>query len=335
MYVLSTNKIPQIDIAIRKRPRIDGEPAAPNGTRVTRNSSNARRRGTVSGPPPAPPSVVSIGVGFDGPGTEQSRVLDYDAELRLHNQRLRDVYEIGPSDRVLDIGCGSGQTTCEAARLASAGMAHGVDSSAAMIERARHRTMKERLRNVTFQHADAEACRFPDERFDIAISRFGTMFFNDPIAAFTNIGRALRPSARLVMMVWQPHRRNEWSVAIEEALSGRGATAQPPQPGPGPFSLSDPGHVERILTYAGFSEVTFDEVHEPVFYGSDVDAALGFVAAFQSTRELLLGLNERSASQAVERLRQTLATHETGGGVWFDSWAWIVTAQRGRSTSPS
>jgi len=109
-------------------------------------------------------------------------VLDNDAELRLHNQRLRDVYEIGPSDRVLDIGCGSGQTTCEAARLASAEMAHGVDSSAAMIERARHRTNEERLHTVTCQLAAAEACRFPNERFDIAISRFGTMFFNDQMS---------------------------------------------------------------------------------------------------------------------------------------------------------
>ncbi len=166
--------------------------------------------------------------GFDNPGTaKQSRMVDYDAELRLHNERLREAYEIGPSDRVLDIGCGSGQTTREAARVAAAGHAHGVDSSAVMIERARHLSREERLGNVTFQHADAEVCRFPNEPFDVAISRFGTMFFTDPKAAFANIGRGLRPSARLVMMVWQDHERNEWSVAIEQALSEPGASVQP------------------------------------------------------------------------------------------------------------
>jgi SAM-dependent methyltransferase len=267
--------------------------------------------------------------GFDDPGTgQQSRMLDYDAELRLHNERLREACEIGPSDRVLDIGCGAGQTTREAARVAAAGHAHGVDSSAVMIERARQLSREERVRNVTFQHADAEVCRFTSEPFDVAISRFGTMFFADPKAAFANIRRGLRSSARLVMMVWQDHERNEWSVAIERAASVPGATVQPSERGPDPFSLADPTHVERILDFAGFSKVTFDEVHEPVFYGRDADAALEFVTGLQSTRQMLFGLDERSASEAVERLRQVLSTHQTGKGVWLDSRAWIVTAQR-------
>jgi SAM-dependent methyltransferase len=254
-------------------------------------------------------------------------LLDYDVELRLHNERLREACEIAPSDRVLDIGCGSGQTTREAARVAAAGHAHGVDSSAVMIERARQLSREEWLRNVTFQHADAEVCLFPNEPFDVAISRFGTMFFTDPKAAFANIGRGLRPSARLVIMVWQDHERNEWSVAIERALSQPGATILPSEHGPDPFSLADPAHVEQILAYAGFSNVRFDEVHEPVFYGRDVEAALDFVTSFQSTRQRLFGLDGRSASEAVERLRQTLTTHQARGGVWFDSRAWIVTAQ--------
>ena len=255
-------------------------------------------------------------------------MVDYDAELRLHNERLREAYEIGPSDRVLDIGCGSGQTTREAARIAAAGHAHGVDSSAEMIERARQLSREESLGNVTFQQADAEVSRFPNEPFDVAISRFGTMFFADPKAAFANVGRGLRPSARLVMMVWQDHERNEWSVAIERALSEPGEAVQRSEHRPDIFSMADPAHVERILDYAGFSKVTFDEVHEPVFYGRDVDAALDFVTGFESTRQTLLGLDERSASEAVERLRQTLSTHQTSEGVWLDSRAWIVTAER-------
>src|SRR4029453_13716019 len=124
------------------------------------------------------------------------------------------------------MGCGTGQTTRQAARTAWAGSALGVDVSAPAIERARELARAQRLRNVAFERADAAACRFPEERFDGAIRRFGTMFFNDPAAAFTNIGRALRPAGRLVMIVWQAHERNEWDIAIRQALGGpRGPAA--------------------------------------------------------------------------------------------------------------
>jgi SAM-dependent methyltransferase len=144
--------------------------------------------------------------------------VDYDAELRLHNDALRRAYEIGPEDRVLDIGCGAGQTTRDAARLASAGWAIGVDISKEMIGRADLLAEAEGLHNVAFERADAQDHPFPTERFDLAISRFGTMFFRDPVAAFTNIGRGLRRDGRLLMMVWQGHERNEWSVSIERLL---------------------------------------------------------------------------------------------------------------------
>src|SRR5688500_3752262 len=122
--------------------------------------------------------------------------VDYDAELRMQNERLRQSYGIRPGDRVLDIGCGAGQTTRDAARLAVAGSVLGVDASAPMIERARRLTEAAGLRNVEFEQADAQSHQFPDERFDVAISRFGTMFFADPVAAFSNIARAMRPNGR-------------------------------------------------------------------------------------------------------------------------------------------
>ncbi|HYT78731.1 MAG TPA: class I SAM-dependent methyltransferase, partial [Actinomycetota bacterium] len=173
--------------------------------------------------------------------------VDYDAELRLHNDALRRAYEIGPEDRVLDIGCGAGQTTRDAARLASEGWALGVDISKEMIERADLLAEAEGLRNITFEHADAQDHRFPAERFDLAISRFGTMFFRDPIAAFTNIGRGLRRAGRLLMMVWQGHERNEWSVSIERALAATVGSPVPASEGLGPFSLADPATVRRVL----------------------------------------------------------------------------------------
>jgi ubiquinone/menaquinone biosynthesis C-methylase UbiE len=146
--------------------------------------------------------------------------VDYDAELRLHDQVLRPACGVRRHDQVLDVGCGTGQTTRQAARTATAGSALGVDLSAQMIDRARELAQAEGLRNVTFQRADAQVHRFPPEQFDLAISRFGTMFFDDPAAAFANIGRALRPAGRLVMMVWQGHEQNEWAVAIRRSLEG-------------------------------------------------------------------------------------------------------------------
>src|SRR6266511_5360512 len=146
-------------------------------------------------------------------GDRDMEHVDYDAELRLHNEALRRAYEIGPEDRVLDIGCGAGQTTRDAARLASNGWALGVDISKEMIERANLLAEAEGLQNITFERADAQDDRFPSERFDLAISRFGTMFFSDPVAAFANVGVGLRRAGRLLMMVWQAHEQNEWSVS--------------------------------------------------------------------------------------------------------------------------
>jgi SAM-dependent methyltransferase len=254
--------------------------------------------------------------------------VDYDAELRQHTRVLRRAWGVRRHDQVLDVGCGAGQTTREAARTATAGGALGVDLSAPMIDRARELARAEGLGNVTFERADAQVHRFPPEQFDLAISRFGTMFFEDPVAAFANIGRALRPAGRLVMMVWQGHERNEWEVAIRGALESFEGPADVVPAGPDPFSLADPATVERILDAAGFSEIAFADVHEPVYYGADVAAALGWVRGFTSTDATLKRLDPAGAERALERLRETLAGHAGGDGIWFDSRAWIVTARR-------
>src|SRR3954449_8892078 len=127
----------------------------------------------------------------------------YDAELRAHHDHLRAAYGISPGDEVVDIGCGTGLTTREAARAAAPGRVVGVDVSESMLERARQVTVAERLDNVRYELGDAQVHRFDRAGFDVAISRFGTMFFSDPAAAFANIAAALRPGARLVLLVWQ------------------------------------------------------------------------------------------------------------------------------------
>jgi SAM-dependent methyltransferase len=249
----------------------------------------------------------------------------YDAELQRHHETLRRAWGVRPGDHVLDIGCGSGQTTREAARLANVGSALGIDISASAIERARELAQAQEIRNVAFECADAQVHRFGQERFDLAISRFGTMFFADPAAAFGNVGRALRRDGRLVMMVWQAHDRNEWDVAIRQCLAGPGTAASA---GPDPFSLADPPVVTGILEAAGFMDVSFTDVHEPMYFGPDVAAALDWIRGFAYTSEVLNRLDPADAASALGRLRETLAAHMSDGGVWFDSRAWIVTARR-------
>jgi SAM-dependent methyltransferase len=254
--------------------------------------------------------------------------VDYDAELQRHNEVLRRSYGIRPEDQVLDIGCGAGQTTRDAARMARAGAVLGVDVSASAIERARQLTDAAGLSNVSFERADAATYTFPPSSFDVAISRFGTMFFADPVAAFANIRRALRPGGRLVMIVWRERDLNEWSVLIERALVDETDAPAASPARQDAFSLADPSLTERLLAAAGFVEPSFTDVHVPVYYGPDVAAAVEWVRGFSSVRDVLQGLDPASAERALQRLGQALAGHVSGSGVWLDSRSWIVAARR-------
>jgi SAM-dependent methyltransferase len=267
---------------------------------------------------------------WDGPaGAHRTRYAAvFDAEDRPHNERFRAATGLTARDRVLDIGCGTGQSTRDAARAATAGSALGIDLSAQMLEHARRISREEGLANVSFEQADAQVHPFPAGGFDVAISRFGSMFFDAPVAAFGNIGHALRPGGRLVLLVWQARERNAWSTAIREAVAGDMEVPPPPATGPGPFSLGDPAVAGGILTAAGFTEVSFTDVHEPVYYGPDAAVAFDVVSGLRSTRDLLAGMDPAQAGGALERLRAMLAAHQTGEGVLFDSRTWIIAARR-------
>ncbi|MCS7476870.1 class I SAM-dependent methyltransferase [Umezawaea endophytica] len=261
-------------------------------------------------------------------GTPASKaVFDYDAELSRYQPRLREAFDVRPGDSVLDIGCGAGQTTRESARLATGGSALGVDVSAGMVARARELTAAEGLDNVRFEQADAQVHPFPPERFTLGTSRFGTMFFADPVEAFGNVRRALRPGGRLVQLVWQAGDRQEWVAAIQRALAGRDPAPVPPAAG-GPFSLADPAAVEGVLTTAGFTDVSVSDVSEPVYYGADPDSAADAVLALRMASEVLVRLDAQEVERALDRLRAVMAEHSGTDGVWFDSRAWLVTARR-------
>jgi SAM-dependent methyltransferase len=250
-------------------------------------------------------------------------VLTYDDELRAHHVRLMTAAAVRAGERVLDIGCGAGLTTRDAARAAAPGDVLGIDVAAAALERARELTAADGLVNVAYEHGDAQIHAFEPATFDLAISRCGVMFFADPVAAFSNIALALRPGGRLVALVWQPSADNEWVVAIDEAL-GPG-TMQ----GVGAFSLGDPDATRAILERAGFEDVGFEDVDEPLFFGPDVATALAWVRGFSDVGDVLASLGPDARVRAVQRLRAALASHHhPDRGVLFASRAWLLTARR-------
>jgi SAM-dependent methyltransferase len=230
-------------------------------------------------------------------------------------------------DRVLDIGCGAGQTTCDAARAAVGGHVLGVDLSARMLQVARARATAAGLRHVQFEQGDAQVHPFGDATYDVVLSRTGAMFFGDPVAAFGNLRDATRAGGRLVLLTWRTPAENEWTRAILGALSGPGQEPPPVPDGPGPFSLSDPDRIRAVLGTAGWMQVRVAPVEAPMWFGSDAADALKFLRGLFAW--LLDALEEPERREAVDRLRQSLAAHAGPGGVTLGSSAWLITAQQG------
>ena len=164
----------------------------------------------------------------------------FDRGVAAYRSPFLNAAAIEETTTVLDIGCGSGQTTRDAARRASGGSALGVDLSSSMIALARRRAQQEQLGNATFVQADAQVHPFSPQSVDLVLSRHGAMFFGDPVAAFTNIVHALRPDGRLVLLTWQPFDRNEFIHAILASLTVAGPVPIPPSDAPSPVALGDP-----------------------------------------------------------------------------------------------
>jgi SAM-dependent methyltransferase len=250
----------------------------------------------------------------------------FDASIAAYHAAFLETAQIGSSHRVLDIGCGTGQTTRDAARQARAGAVVGVDLSSQMIDLAHQLAVAEGLANVRFEQADAQIYPFERETFDVAFSRTGAMFFGDPVAAFGNIARALRPSGRLVLLAWQALPRNEWIREIATALAAGRQLPAPPPNAPGPFSLADPERVRAILATTGFADAEFQAVSKPFYVGRDAEDAFDYILGFAGW--MLEGLDEAGRSRALEALRASLVRHDTGNGVSYDSAAWLITARR-------
>lgn len=252
----------------------------------------------------------------------------YDRAGRRHWQHFKDAGLISPTDAVLDVGCGTGKATRDAARVASKGSAVGVDLSARMLERAREQSKADGIANVSFLQADAQVHPFDENGFDIAISCFGAMFFSDPVAAFTNIGRAVNPGGGLALLAWRELARNEWLTELRAALAVGRQLPEPPPDAPTPFSLADPDRVRSILGAAGYEKIGFEPIDEPIEFGSDAADAFAFMRTLGIVEGLTHDLDDDGRAQALAGLHKTVAAHDTADGVLFGTSAWLITAQR-------
>jgi SAM-dependent methyltransferase len=230
---------------------------------------------------------------------------------------------------VLDVGCGCGATTlAAAARVGAPGSVTGIDLSAPMLDLARRRADAAGSDTTTFLHADAQDHAFEPATFDLAISRFGTMFFADPTAAFTNIGAALRPGGRLCLATWQPLTANEWLMVPGAALLRHTELPAATPDGPGMFAQSEPAVVSDTLRAAGFTQVHLDPV-EVTFALGPIDVAVDYLADSGPGRLLLDSIPDGEPRQAaLADVRAALTGHERDGLVRLRAGIWIITADR-------
>lgn len=252
-----------------------------------------------------------------------------EAQLSRFSPHLFAAARIAPGARVLDVGCGCGGTTLHAARQAANGQALGVDLSAPMLAEARRRAAAEEVVNVSFQQADAQVHAFAPDSFDVMLSRFGVMFFADPQAAFSNLGRAVRRGGSLHFLCWQSAEINDFFTLPLRALCAHLDVPQRNTPGePGPFSLADPDELRGLLTAAGFDAVEINAVDERMWVGAGLEDAVAYQMTTPSNQTALAEAGPEARDRAMDALREALSPYATAEGVELDAHAWLVTARK-------
>jgi SAM-dependent methyltransferase len=238
---------------------------------------------------------------------------------------------VRPGERVLDIGCGTGRTTLELARQASeGGAARGVDIAEEMLVRARELADELGVGNASFTPADAQVDDLGAATYEAAFSRFGIMFFTDPVAAFANIRKALVAGGRLTFLCWASVFENEWMLVPGMAVVS--VTGElPPLPGegePGPFSLDNEDRIRSVLEAAGFENVAVDgQPRQIVIAESEIEQFVTMATQVGAIREALEKVTDAEARGRIESaLRDALEQRLDNGSASLSAAAWLVTA---------
>jgi len=237
-----------------------------------------------------------------------------------------------PGDRVLDVGCGLGDSTLDIGKMVGPeGRSLGVDCCDPFLDFGRKEAAAASATNVSFENADAATRRF-EPAFDFCFSRFGTMFFASPVAAMRNVRTALKPGGRLLMVVWRTLDDNEW-MGLPKRIALKHLPPpdeQAPNCGPGPFSMASSTVVTDILEAAGYSDIRFDRNDAKIFVGRTIDDAIDFQLALGPAGEIVReagDLGEAKRSAVVQELRTLIAPFLTPSGVMMASSSWAVSAR--------
>ena len=240
--------------------------------------------------------------------------------------RLLAAAQIQDGENVLDIGCGCGDATILAARAAGSGRALGADLSGIQVAEARRLAAAAGVTNARFEVADVQVHPFPAGNFDVVLSNFGVMFFDDPAAAFANLRKALRRGGRLAFLCWRARDENPFfTMGFAEAAAVLGLRELT---GPAAaFSLADSGRVGTLLSGAGFGGIEFAKADEPMLIGSDVADVLEYERVSPGATEILAGLSPAQAAELARQVRDDLVAYASPDGVIMPGAAWLVTAQ--------
>jgi ubiquinone/menaquinone biosynthesis C-methylase UbiE len=254
------------------------------------------------------------------------------SNAKAHGDAALSDHRPQPGERVLDMGCGLGDSTIQLAELVGpSGHVHGVDVAERMIDAARQDAGESGLGNVTFEVVDIQAARF-DQSYDYAFARFGTMFFANPVVALRNVRQALRPGGRLNMVVWRRKLDNDWlhrAESIVEQFLDRPKDYDEPTCGPGPFSMANADTVSEIVKHAGFDEIELKRQDLRIKTGDNLDQAVDLVMAIGPAGEVLRLWGDR-VDEVRPKVRGALlegmADMVREDGVYADSSSWAVRA---------
>ncbi|MFO0757943.1 MAG: class I SAM-dependent methyltransferase [Byssovorax sp.] len=239
---------------------------------------------------------------------------------------------IEPGSRVLDVGCGCGDTSFELGRrVGPRGMVTGLDISQVLLSRALELAYEEGVSNVAFTRADAQTAALPEGAFDLLFSRFGVMFFADPEAAFRNMRRALRPGARMMFICWRDIRLNPIMLTPALAVSGLVPLPAFDPSAPGPFAFADRDRVRGFLERAGFLDVAFEELDRDLSVGHDasLDETAMFLTHIGPAYRALVdaGAGPDLWAAATAAIREKIAPYHRPEGVRMPSATWLVTGR--------
>jgi SAM-dependent methyltransferase len=254
----------------------------------------------------------------------------HDRMLAPFAAMIFDAAALSPGERVLDVGCGCGTTTLDAARAVAPGATVGIDLSAPMLERARNNATRSAIASASFEQGDAQTYTFPiPQTFDAVISRFGVMFFADPVAAFANLRKATRPDGRLTFVCWQSLVANEWLTVPAAALAEHLPIPDLGDPSaPGMFALDEPRRIESILTDSDWHDIAVTPKHARILVGGGtLEDAVTFLRTGSIGRKILDGAEAGAAARAIDAVRAALARHAHGDEVYLDAAVWLVQAR--------